>query len=106
MADVKCPKCGKQAHLKRYARVVGTALGGAGGAAVGWQTAAETAKKFIPMMLLNCAGGPCGAIIAQAMGALGGGAAGALSGHKLGELIDADIIAIYKCNGCGYEFKQ
>ena len=105
MADVKCPKCGKQAHLKRYARVVGTATGGAGGAVVGWQTAAaETAKKVIPM-LLNCAG-PYGAFFAKAMGGLGGAASGAVCGHKLGQLIDEDIIARYKCNGCGYEFKQ
>lgn len=104
MAEVKCPQCGKQAHLKRYARVVLTTAGGAGGAVVSWQAAAETAKKFIPI-LFKCAG-PYGTVIGQAMGALGGAAVGAFSGHKLGQLIDEDIIAHYKCNGCGYEFKQ
>ena len=105
MAEVKCPKCGKQAHLKRYARIAGVATGGTLGAVSGWQAAAaETAQKVIPM-LFKCAG-PYGAIIGQAMGALGGAAGGAYSGHKLGQLIDENLIAIYKCNNCGHEFRQ
>lgn len=104
MSEVKCPKCGKQAHLKRYARVAGVTVGGTLGAANGWLAAAEIAKKIVPM-LFKCAG-PYVAIIGQAMGALGGAAGGAYSGYKFGQLIDENLIAHYKCNSCGNEFKQ
>lgn len=102
MSEVKCPKCGKQAYLKRYARVAGVTVGGTLGAANGWLAADEIAKKIVPMLFA----GPYGAIIGPAMGALGGAAGGAYSGYKFGQLIDENLIAHYKCNSCGNEFKQ
>ena len=100
MTEVKCPKCGKQARLKRYTRPAGVVVGGAAGWITGWQAAAEPV-----MMLFSCAG-PYGAIAGQVAGALLSAAITAFAGGKLGELVDKEIIAKYKCNACGYEFKQ
>lgn len=92
---VICPKCGKTAELKPYAtRTLTLVGGGAGGMA-----AAEGAKEAIKHLVRYAAGaGPAGII----MGVLAGAAAGAFSGAKLGELIDRNVIAVYKCPACGH----
>jgi hypothetical protein len=64
MTDVRCPKCGKRAHFKRYARPAGILIGGATGWINGWQAAAQTAQ-----LVLRCAG-PYGAIAGQIAGVI------------------------------------
>jgi predicted RNA-binding Zn-ribbon protein involved in translation (DUF1610 family) len=100
MIDVRCPKCGKRAHLKRYARPAGILIGGATGWINGWQAAAQTAQ-----LALRCAG-PYGAIAGQIAGALFSAAIVAFAGNYTGGLIDKEIIARYECPGCGHKFRQ
>ena len=103
--QVKCPKCGNQAYLENYGRATGTVVGAAAGAASTTMGAAAGGK--VGAIVGTCFG-PVGTGIGAAAGALLGaiGAAfgGGCAGHKVGELIDEDVIRMYHCPHCDHTF--
>jgi hypothetical protein len=84
-----CPECNSTDYvvLVNTNQKVGTAFGGAIGFIV------TVVRTGITIAL----GGPGRA--------LAGLLAGAAVGNKVGELIDRNIVCLYKCNRCGKEFE-
>ena len=107
---LQCPKCGyPHASLRNFSRrattATGTLFGGAagvvggafllGGAETGIETGAGVGFVI---------GGPTGSMVGAILGGLSGAAIGAFSGHMVGKLVDKDVVGIYGCPQCNYEF--
>ena len=110
--NVKCPKCGKNAHLKRKLAPVTVLLGGTAGGVTGW-VGPEVVKQALgpetaKLLVMPHIGIPLAVVefFARLAGALGGAAAGAYAGEKLGGCIDKNVSAEYECDACGHRFKR
>jgi predicted RNA-binding Zn-ribbon protein involved in translation (DUF1610 family) len=103
--NIKCPKCGKEAYLKNYGRATGTVVGAAAGVASTTAGAAAGGKAgAIVGSFFGPAGTGIGAAAGTILGALGAAFGGGCAGHKVGELIDQDVIRKYHCPSCDHTF--
>jgi outer membrane lipoprotein SlyB len=81
MEKLKCPNCeGNYMVPNDYAQTVGTVVGGTFG--------------LLARM---------GAIVSGPVGTLAAVLAGAVTGQKLGEVLDDHVIKRYRCTKCGLE---
>jgi uncharacterized protein YcfJ len=101
-----CPICGSrhcqlQATARKAGVVVGGALGaiiaaGLSGATVGAANGAalvSVVSRRLPVTITGTIGG-----------AIAGFAWGAIAGHAVGADIDENVLRIYQCRACGFEF--
>jgi len=107
MVAVACPACGsRHCHLQATARKAGVVVGGVLGAiiaagfngatigAVNGAVIASVVSRRLPAPLTGAIGG-----------AIVGFAWGALAGHAVGADIDMNVLGMYQCRECGFEFK-
>ena len=97
---MECPKCGEKAHIVTTTRGVTTLLGsGAGGfvaATAGGKTGAVVGSLFCPGI---------GTAIGGFLGILIGAASGAVAGNTVGKLIDENVMGMYRCSSCHYQWR-
>jgi len=99
--SLQCPRCSSsQVDTNDFARKLGGAAGTAAGAAIGYASASTGAELGAAVGLLT--GGPAGVLI----GALIGGSMGCLTGVKLGEIVDHNVLNNCRCLQCGYAFRR
>ena len=96
-----CPKCGAKAHIVTTIRGITTLIGsGAGGyvaaAAAGGKTGAVVGNLLCPGI---------GTAIGGTLGVLIGAASGAVAGNTVGKLIDENVMRMYRCSSCNYQWR-
>lgn len=107
MVAIACPACGsRHCHLQATARKAGVVVGGVLGAiiAAGFGDAALGALTRTPM---------AGSVDRQSPptltemigGAILGFACGAIVGYVVGTDIDMNVLRIYQCRTCNFEFE-
>jgi predicted RNA-binding Zn-ribbon protein involved in translation (DUF1610 family) len=107
MVEVACPSCGScHCHLQATARKAGVVVGGVLGAiisagfnsatigAVNGAVIAGVISRRLPTTVTGAIGG-----------AIVGFAWGALAGHAVGADIDMNVLGMYQCRECSFEFK-
>ena len=105
VSDV-CPACGsRDCQLQPVARKAGVVIGGVFGGiiasalsgatvgAAGGAALVSVVSKRLPVTVTGAIGG-----------AIVGFAWGAIAGHAIGADIDKNVIQLYKCRVCGFEF--
>ena len=97
---MECPKCGEKAHILTTTRGTTTLLGaGAGGfvaATAGGKTGAVIGSFVCPGI---------GTAIGGLLGILTGAAAGAVAGNTVGKLLDENVMRVYRCSSCNYQWR-
>ena len=95
-----CPKCGEKAHILTTTRGTTTLLGaGAGGfvaATAGGKTGAVVGSLLCPGI---------GTAIGGFLGILLGAASGAVAGNTVGKLLDENVMRMYRCGSCHYQWR-
>ena len=94
-----CPICGSKSYVITKTRGTTTLLGaGAGGfvaATAGGKTGAVIGSFVCPGI---------GTVIGGFLGILTG-AAGAVAGNTVGKLIDENVMRLYRCSSCNYQWR-
>ena len=97
---MECSKCGGKAYIVTQTRGTTTLLGaGAGGyvaVAAGVKTGAVVGSFVCPGF---------GTVIGGLLGVITGAAAGAVAGNTVGRLLDENIIRMYHCPKCQYQWR-
>ena len=96
---MNCPKCNEKAYVVTSTKGATTLLGaGAGGyvAVAGAKTGAVVGSFVCPGF---------GTVIGGLLGMLTGAAAGAVAGNTVGRLLDENIIRMYHCPNCHYQWR-
>ena len=94
-----CPKCGSKSYVVPSTKGTTTLIGaGAGGyvAAAGGKTGAIIGSFLCPGI---------GTVIGGVLGVITGASAGAVAGNTIGKLIDENIMRIYRCECCNYQWR-
>ena len=95
-----CPKCGEKAHIITITRGTTTLLGAGTG---GYVAATAGAKTGAAVGSLLCPG--IGTAIGGVLGILIGAASGAVAGNTVGKLIDENVMRMYRCTNCNYQWR-
>ena len=95
-----CPKCGAKAHIVTTTRGTTTLLGAGAG---GYVAATAGAKTGAVVGSLLCPG--IGTAIGGVLGILIGAASGAVAGNTVGKLIDENVMRMYRCTICNYQWR-
>ena len=95
-----CPICGSKSYVITKTRGTTTLLGaGAGGfvaATAGGKTGAVVGSLFCPGI---------GTAIGGFLGILIGAASGAVAGNTVGKLLDENVMRMYRCGSCHYQWR-
>lgn len=97
---MECPMCGKKAYVVTKTRGAATLLGATAG---GYVAAATGGKTGAIVGSFICPG--FGTIVGGLLGVITGAAAGAMAGNTLGKLIDDNIMRLYCCPVCHYQWR-
>ena len=97
---MNCPKCNEKAYIVTQTRGATTLLGAGAG---GYVAVAAGAKTGAAVGSFVCPG--IGTVIGGLLGVLTGAAAGAMAGNTIGKLIDENIIRVYHCPNCHYQWR-
>ena len=95
-----CPKCGEKAHIVTTTRGTTTLLGAGTG---GYVAATAGAKTGAVVGSLFCPG--IGTAIGGVLGISIGAASGAGAGNTVGKLLDENIMRMYRCPNCNYQWR-
>ncbi len=103
-----CPHCrSSQVITRNHARKVGGTIGAIAGAASGFSAAMKGANLGGRIGLLaGPPGAALGTVAGAILGGLLGGTAGCSAGTALGELVDAKVLANYRCLQCRHTFGE
>lgn len=105
---IGCPSCGSSAVAKQAtAKKVGAAIGGVSGVLNG--LSATTIGANIILIAGSPTGGPAtavGRLASSIMAAFVSGAAGCITGARIGELIDRNVFDSYRCIHCNCSFSM
>ena len=93
---MNCPKCNEKAYIVASTKGVTTLLGAGAG---GYVAVAAGAKTGAAVGSFVCPG------FGTVIGVLTGAAAGAMAGNTIGKLIDENIIRLYHCPNCHYQWR-
>lgn len=116
LPPVICPKCGsdkveQRDHDQAFQKVgsvlltsAGAAAGTVGGAASGASIGAAIGTVAGPLGVI--VGGTVGTFVGAISVGITGGFLGNRFGKKAGVIIDQNIFQDYKCESCGYRFRQ
>ena len=97
---MNCPKCNEKACICTQTRGA-TMLPGAG--AGGYVAVATGGKAGAAVGSLICPG--FGTVVEGVPGILVGAAAGAVAGNTVGKLIDENVMRLYQCEDCNYQWR-
>ena len=97
---MNCPKCNEKACIVTQTRGVTTLLGAGAG---GYVAATAGAKTGAAVGSLLCPG--IGTAIGGVLGILLGPASGAVAGNTVGKLIDENVMRMYRCSNCNYQWR-
>ena len=95
-----CPKCGSKSYIVTSTKGVTTLLGAGAG---GYVAATAGAKTGAAIGSLVCPG--FGTVVGGLLGILTGAAAGAVAGNTVGKLIDENVMRMYQCENCNYQWR-
>ena len=96
---MNCKICGEKAYVVTQTRGVTTLLGAGAG---GYVAATAGAKTGAAIGSLVCPG--FGTVVGGLLGILTGAAAGAVAGNTVGKLIDENVMRMYQCENCNYQW--
>jgi predicted RNA-binding Zn-ribbon protein involved in translation (DUF1610 family) len=104
---VACPACGsRHCQLQATARKAGVVVGGVLGAVIAAGLNGATVGAINGAVIAGVVVRRLPATVTGAIGgALVGFAWGALVGHAVGAEIDLNVLGMYRCLECGFEFK-
>ena len=97
---MNCQKCNEKACIVTQTRGATTLLGAGAG---GYVAVTAGAKTGAVVGSFVCPG--IGTAIGGFLGILTGAAAGAVAGNTIGKLIDENIIRMYHCSNCNYQWR-
>ena len=97
---MECPKCGEKAHILTTTRGTTPLLGAGAG---GYVAATAGAKTGAAVGSLLCPG--IGTAIGGVLGILIGAASGAVAGNTVGKLLDENVMRMYRCSSCNYQWR-
>ena len=97
---MECPKCGEKAHIVTTTRGTTTLLGAGAG---GYVAATAGAKTGAAVGSLLCS--EIGTAIGVILGILLGAASGAVAGNTVGKLLDENVMRMYRCGSCHYQWR-
>ena len=97
---MECSKCGGKAHIVTQTRGTTTLLGAGAG---GYVAVATGGKAGAAVGSLICPG--FGTVIGGVLGILVGAASGAVAGNTVGKLIDENVMRLYQCEDCNYQWR-
>ena len=97
---MNCPKCNEKACIVTQTRGVTTLLGAGAG---GYVAATAGAKTGAAVGSFICPG--IGTAIGGMLGILIGAASGAVAGNTVGKLIDENVMRVYRCSNCNYQWR-
>ena len=97
---MECPKCGEKAHIVTTTRGTTTLLGAGAG---GYVAATAGAKTGAAVGSLICPG--IGTAIGGVLGISIGAASGAVAENTVGKLLDENIMRMYRCPNCNYQWR-
>ncbi|MCL1618266.1 hypothetical protein [Ralstonia pseudosolanacearum] len=109
---VTCPHCqSSQVVTRNHARKVGGTIGAIAGAASGFSAAFKGARVGGSLggrlgLIAGPPGAALGTVAGAILGGLLGGTAGCSAGTALGELVDAKVLANYRCLQCRHTFGE
>ena len=95
-----CPKCGSKSYIVTSTKGATTLLGAGAG---GYVAATAGAKTGAVVGSFICPG--IGTVIGGLLGVITGAAAGAVAGNTVGKLIDENVMRIYRCECCNYQWR-
>ncbi len=95
-----CPICGTRSYIITQTRGATTLLGAGAG---GFVAATSGAKTGAAVGSLLCPG--IGTAIGGVLGILIGAASGAVAGNTVGKLIDENVMRMYRCTNCKYQWR-
>ena len=97
---MECPVCGEKSYIITRTRGITTLCGAGAG---GYVAATAGGKAGAAVGSFVCPG--IGTIIGGVLGVVTGAAAGAVAGNTLGKLVDDNIMRIYRCGCCHYQWR-
>ena len=97
---MECSKCGGKVHIVTQTRGTTTLLGAGAG---GYVAAAIGCKAGAAVGSLICPG--FGTVVGGVLGILVGAASGAVAGNTVGKLIDENVMRLYQCEDCNYQWR-
>ena len=97
---MECPKCKSKAYIVTTTRGTTTLLGAGAG---GYVAATAGAKTGAAVGSLLCPG--IGTAIGGVLGILIGAASGAVAGNTVGKLIDENVMRMYRCTNCNFQWR-
>ena len=97
---MECSKCGGKAHIVTQTRGTTTFLGAGAG---GYVAVATGGKAGAAVGSLICPG--FGTVVGGVLGILVGAAGGAVAGNTVGKLIDENVMRLYQCEDCNYQWR-
>ena len=95
-----CSICGSKSYVITKTRGTTTLLGAGAG---GFVAATAGAKTGAVIGSFVCPG--IGTAIGGLLGILTGAAAGAVAGNTFGKLIDENVMRMYRCSSCNYQWR-
>ena len=96
-----CPKCNEKAYIVTSVKGATTLLGAGAGSYVAATAGGKTGSVVGSFI---CPG--IGTVIGGVLGVLTGAAAGAVAGNTVGKLIDENVMRIYRCEYCNYQWRE
>ena len=97
---MNCPKCNEKAYVVTSTKGATTLLGAGAG---GYVAVAAGAKTGAVVGSFVCPG--FGTVIGGLLGVITGAAAGAVAGNTVGRLLDENLIRMYHCPNCHYQWR-
>jgi len=107
MVMAVCPACGsRHCQLQATARKTGVVVGGMLGALIASGFSSATAGAVNGAIIASALSRRLPATVTGAIGvAIIGFVCGTIAGHAIGAEIDMNILGMYQCRSCGFEFK-
>ena len=95
-----CPICGSKSYVITKTRGTTTLLGAGAGSFVAATAGGKTGAVIGSFV---CPG--IGTAIGGFLGILIGAASGAVAGNTVGKLIDENVMWMYRCSSCNYQWR-
>ena len=97
---MNCPKCNEKSCICTQTCGTTTLLGAGTGGYVAATTGAKTGAVVGSLICPEF-----GTVVGGVLGILVGAASGAVAGNTVGKLIDENVMRLYQCEDCNYQWR-